>query len=586
MNYLQQFIKEHKLKTFLTLLLLLCQSIGTLLIPFLVADIIDQGILKNDTEMIMYIGGWMVLVSFLSAAVAIGGSWYSADLAALFGHDMRNKVFAKSQQISIRQLESVGIPSMINRTTVDIAHLQSNIGLFLQLVVPAPIIAVVSIVMTLRANIYLSLTLLLSILLFIAALFLIICKSSQLSSQIQSKLDTVGRIVREHVTGTRVVRAFGNEQYEEYRSGVAMESYADNMIRLNKIFAWLNPSAWLIVGLCIAAIVWLGGILAGYREIQIGAITAVSEYTIITLAYMVIAAATITTLPKTLSCLERLQQVLDLQPEISDCQDAKVNLPLHNIHSVSFEQVYFAYPGAEEYVLQNISFSCKSGQTTAIIGSTGSGKSTISNLMLRFYDIQSGRIKYEFYHESSAQTNADIRTLPQQQLRTVIGMVPQKSFLFSGTIADNLRMGNMAATDKQLWEALRIAQAEDFVAKLPLQLNAPVSQGGKNFSGGQKQRLAIARALLKDSPLYIFDDSLSALDVKTDLALRQALQNYRQQAIKIIVTQRVSTAMNADNILVLDKGIIVGQGTHAELLTNCLIYQEIVHSQLQPKEVC
>lgn len=586
MKYLQQFIQEHKLKTIITLLLLLGQSIGTLLIPFLVADIIDQGILKNDTQTIMYIGGWMVLVSLLAAAVAIWGSWCSADLAALFGHDMRNKVFAQSQQISIRQLEAVGIPSMINRTTVDIAHLQSNIGLFLQLVVPAPIIAVVSIVMTLRANIYLALVLLLSVVLFIAALYLILRKSSPLAAQIQSKLDTVGRIVREHVSGTRVVRAFGNEQYEEYRSGVAMESYADNMIKLNKIFAWLNPSAWLIVGLCIAAVVWVGGILSGYREIQIGVITAVSEYTIITLAYLVIAAATITTLPKTISCLERLQQVLDLQPEINDNPDTNHTLPLHKIRAVSFEQVCFAYPGAEEYVLHNISFSCQSGQTTAIIGSTGSGKSTISNLMLRFYDIQNGCIKYEFNSDNNKPVSADIRTLPQQQLRTAIGMVPQKSFLFSGTIADNLRMGQPHATDEQLWEALRIAQAEDFVAKLPLQLAAPVSQGGKNFSGGQKQRLAIARALVKDSPLYIFDDSLSALDVKTDLALRQALQNYRQQAIKIIVTQRVSTAMNADNILVLDKGIVVGQGTHTELLANCLVYQEIVHSQLQAKEVC
>lgn len=575
MKYLKIFLKENIGKVIFTLILLIGQSVGTLLIPFLVADIIDRGILLGDTQAIWDIGIWMLVVSFVAAAISVYGSWYSAELAALFGHDMRNQLFAKSQQLSIRQLDSIGTASMINRTTGDISHLQANIGLFWQLVVPAPLVAVASIAMTLNASIYLTLVLLIAVLIFVLCIWVILYRSHKLAQKIQQLMDNASRILRESVTGTRVIRAFGNEDYEQQRTSESFGNYANNMIALNKIFALLNPAAWLVVGLCIAAVVWLGGILSAHNQMQIGQITAVAEYVVITLAYLIVAATTITTLPKMISCLNRLQEVLDMQPDIVESEQLPINPLSHKLSHLTFEQVYFSYPEAEEHVLHDISFSCPAGSTTAIIGGTGSGKSTISNLLMRFYDVQSGRICFD---------NTDIRSLSQQQVRSSIGLVPQKSFLFSGSIADNLRMGSPSASYEDMWQVLNIAQAAEFVRALPLALDAPVAQGGINFSGGQKQRLAIARALIKDSSVYIFDDSLSALDVKTDLALRQALQSYRTDAIKIIVTQRVSTAMNADKILVLDEGRLVAQGSHSELLQTCTVYQEIVRSQIEQKE--
>lgn len=575
MKYLKQFLHDNIGKVLLTLALLLGQSVCTLLVPFLVADIIDRGILRGDVQTILNIGMWMLPVALLSASISICGSWYSAELAALFGHDMRNKLFVQSQRLSIRQLDSIGTSSMINRTTSDISHLQSNIGLFWQLVIPAPLIAVVSIFMTLRANLYLGIALLVSLLIFSVVVWLILSRSSILAKKIQMLLDKASQVFRENITGTKVIRAFGNEEYEQSRSAVAFGRYADNMISLNKIFALLNPITWLIVGLCVAAIIWWGGMLSAIGDVQIGEITAIVEYIIITFAYLLLAAATITTLPKVISCLQRLQEVLDMQPDIADTPNNAIGDAVERLECLSFGKVYFSYPGAEENVLHDISFSCLSGTTTAIIGSTGSGKSTISNLLMRFYDIEHGTISFD---------NLDIRTMPQQQVRSAIGLVPQKSFLFSGTISDNLRMGNLAATETDMWQVLRVAQAQDFVDSLKLKLEATVAQGGVNFSGGQKQRLAIARALIKKSAVYVFDDSLSALDVNTDLALRQALRNYRMDAIKIIVTQRVSTAMHADNILVLNQGRLVGQGQHHELMHSCIVYQEIYRSQLDQQE--
>lgn len=572
MKYLKIFLRENIWKVIFTLILLIGQSVGTLLVPFLVADIIDKGILLGDTQAIWDIGIWMLVTAFAAAAISVYGSWYSADLAALFGHDMRNRLFAKSQILSIRQLDSLGTASMINRTTVDISHLQSNIGLFWQLVVPAPLVAVASIIMTLNASIYLTIVLLIAVLIFVLYIWLILYRSNKLAQRIQLLMDNASRILRENVTGTRVIRAFGNEDYEHSRATAAFRGYADNMIALNKIFALLNPAAWLIVGFCIAAVVWLGGALSANNQMQIGEITAVAEYAIITLSYLIVAATTITTLPKVISCLNRLQEVLDMQPDIVDGSEMPADTAAYKLSTLTFEHVYFAYPEAEEHVLHDISFSCPAGKTTAIIGGTGSGKSTISNLLMRFYDIPSGRICFD---------QTDISSLCQQQVRSTIALVPQKSFLFSGSIADNLRIGNPSASEEDMWQVLKVAQAEDFVRSLPQNLEAAVAQGGLNFSGGQKQRLAIARALIKESAVYIFDDSLSALDVKTDLALRQALKTYRTDAIKIIVTQRVSTAMDADNILVLDEGRLIAQGQHRQLMQTCAVYQEIVRSQLE-----
>lgn len=572
MKYLKEFLWEHKGKTAFALLLLLGQVVGTLLIPYLIAGVVDQGIMRGDLDAVLRIGAQMLVVALLSAGISVWGSYATADLGALFGFDMREKLFRQTQAVALEQFDAIGVSSMITRATSDIANLQQTLGMVLQLVVPAPIIVAVSIVMTASVNVPMALLLVFFMALFLVFAVFMLKKSNTLSRSIQVRLDRINKVLRESITGVRVIRAFGNERYEEERSGKAYESYAENMIKLNKLFAVLNPVVWLMVGLLMAAIVALGGVFTLGGTMAVGEITAVAEYAIITLNYLIMAAATIATLPKTMACLDRLSEVLGMRPAIADgsgsgewTQDAP---------TVEFEHVTFAYPGAEESVIHDLSFRCRAGETTAIIGSTGSGKSTVANLLLRLHDIGEGHIRL---------SGADIRDISQRELRECIGCVPQKAFLFSGTIADNLRMGRPCATEEELREALRIAQA-DFVNDLPLGLNATVSQGGTNFSGGQRQRLAIARALIKDARVLVFDDSFSALDVKTDATLRHALARDVTMPAKLIIAQRVSTILEADQILVLNEGRLVGAGTHHELMENCEIYQAIARSQMNLNE--
>lgn len=574
MKYLKLFLKERKGKVAITLIMLLGQVVGTLLIPFLIANIVDNGILKGDMTEILHIGVQMLLVVLVTTVAAIFGSYYSADLAAVFGYDMRDKIFRKSQELSIREFDTIGVSSMITRTTADISNLQQTLGLIFQLIVPAPLIIGASIVMTAYTSLPLSLILILSVVIFIYFSVVILKKSNYISQRVQARLDHINQVVRESITGIRVIRAFGNEKYEEGRSSKAFEKYATDMIKLNKLFAVLNPSIWLIIGLSMSAIIWLGGILSMKGTMEIGQITAVTEYSIITLGYLILATTTSVTLPKMRSCLDRIEEVLDINPEIQDLNKEQAAVK-GNETVVEFKNVSFFYHGAEEPVIRNLSFCCNEGQTTAIIGSTGSGKSTIANLLLRLHDIDEGEIRLN---------GVDIRSLPQQELRDSLGYVPQKAFLFSGTIEDNLRMGYKDATKEDMKRALRISQADSFVEELPMGLKSEVSQGGSNFSGGQKQRLAIARALIKKVPVYIFDDSFSALDSKTDAALRKSLKENMNDAVKIIIAQKVSTIMNADQILVMDEGKLVGIGNHDTLMKNCSVYQAIANSQMNIKE--
>jgi ATP-binding cassette, subfamily B, multidrug efflux pump len=574
MKYLKLFLKESKSKVGITLIMLLGQVVGTLLIPYLIAGIVDNGILKGDMNEILHIGVQMIIVLLITTIAAVLGSYYSADLAAVFGYYLRDKIFRKSQELSIHEFDTIGVSSMITRTTSDISNLQQNFGLALQLIVPAPLIIGTSIIMTAYTSFSLALILILSVIIFIAFSGLVLKKSIFISKRVQSKLDYINQVIRESITGIRVIRAFGNEKYEEGRSGKAFKSYATDMIKLNKLFAILNPIIWLIIGLSIAIIVWIGGILSMKGTMEIGQITAVTEYSIITLSYLIMATTTSVTLPKMKSCLDRIEEVLEINPEIQDSNIEK-QCTKDKYAVVEFENVSFFYHGAEEPVISNLSFSCNKGETTAIIGSTGSGKSTIANLILRLHDIDQGEIRID---------GVDIRSLSQNELRNTIGYIPQKAFLFSGTIEDNLKMGYKEATKEDMKKALSISQSESFVNKLPKGLKSKVSQGGSNFSGGQKQRLSIARALIRKVPIYIFDDSFSALDLKTDAALRKSLKENMTDAAKIIITQRVSTIMDADQILVLDEGNLVGIGKHAELMKNCSVYQAIAKSQMNIKE--
>ena len=574
MKYLKLFLKERKGKVVITLTMLLGQVVGTLLIPFLIAGIIDNGILSGDINEIMRIGIQMLLVLLITTVAAILGCYYSADLAAAFGYEMRDKLFCKSQELSIHEFDTIGVSSMITRTTSDISNLQQIFGLVLQLIVPTPLIIGASIVMTATTNLNLALVLIISIIVFLIFAGIILKKSTFISKRVQNKLDRINQVIRESITGIKVIRAFGNERYEEDRAKKAFKEYATDMITLNKLFAILNPTIWVIIGISMGIIVWLGGVFSMNGSMEVGQITAVVEYSIITLSYLIVATTTSATLPKMISCLNRIEEVLEINPKI---QDLGMERECINETSpvVEFENVTFYYDGAEEPVIKDLSFYCNRGETVAIIGSTGSGKSTIANLILRLHDIDNGKILIN---------GVDIRNFSQKELRNKVGYVPQKALLFSGTVGDNLRMGNKVASMEEMRRALKISQSEAFIDKLSMGLESSVSQGGSNFSGGQKQRLSIARAIVRKAPLYIFDDSFSALDLKTDSALRKALKENMADVAKIIIAQRVSTIMDADKILVLDEGRLVGMGRHNELIENCSVYKAIAKSQMNIKE--
>ena len=575
MNYLKQFLIQHKGKVALAMALLLGQVVGTLLIPALVAIIVDQGILQSDMGAVLRTGVQMLAVTILSTGIAAWGSWVTSDLSALFGCQMRSLLLRKSQELSIQQFDAVGISSMITRTTSDITNLQRTMGMVFQMVIPAPFIMVVSIVMTMMISPVMAAIQLVFMAVLMGLAAIVLKKSNALSRSIQSRLDRINQVVRETVTGVRVIRAFGNERYEEERSERAYESYAGHMIRLNRLFAVVSPVVWLLMGALMAVILGVGGALTLGGSMAVGQITAVTEYSTLTMSYLIMGASVLTMLPKAGACLGRLRELLDSSPSVSDTRAVSEVGDVTADAAVRFDHVTFSYHGAEEPVIHDLSFTLRPGQTTAVIGSTGSGKSTLADLLLRLHDIQSGRILLG---------STDIRQMTQLDLRDKIGCVPQKAFLFSGTIAENLRMGRQSATEAELWEALCIAQAEDFVNQLPQKLNAPVSQGGTNFSGGQRQRLSIARALVRKADVFIFDDSFSALDVKTDAALRKALQNSVTKPAKLIIAQRISTILDADQILVLNEGRLAGVGTHRALLQSCSIYRDIADSQMQRKE--
>lgn len=574
MKYLKLFLKEKKGKVMMTIIMLLGQSVGTLMIPFLIAGIVDNGILKGDINAVLHIGVQMLLVLIVTTIAAVLGSYYSADLAAMLGYDLRDKIFRKSQELSIHEFDTIGVSSMITRTTSDISNIQQTLGLVIQLIVPAPLIIGTSLVLTAKSSATLAGVIIISIVLFLICSLLVLKKSTVISKRVQSKLDYINQVIREAITGIKVIRAFGNEKYEEKRSEKAFKEYATDMIKLNKLFVILNPIVWLIIGLSMAVILWLGGIYSINGIMELGQITAVIEYSIIACSYLILATTTSVTLPKMFSCLNRIESVLEINPEIKD-KVSEVNEVIGDSPVVEFKNVSFYYHGAEEPVIKDLSFDCNKGETIAIIGSTGSGKSTIANLILRLHDIDSGEIKIK---------GIDIKNLTQNDLRNKVGYVPQKALLFSGTIEENLKMGNKEASMEEMKTSLKISQSKSFVSKLPMGLKSPVAQGGSNFSGGQKQRLSIARAIIRKAPLYIFDDSFSALDVKTDSALRKSLKENMSEAAKIIIAQRVSTIMDADKILVLEEGNLVGIGKHDDLIKSCYVYKAIAKSQMDIKE--
>ena len=571
MTLLKQFLWKNKKIVGMTFLFVCLQIIGTLGVPKLVATLIDEGIVTGQNSKIYTIGLQMVFVALLGTFSAIASSYFSALVSAKFGYQTRETYFDKFQQLSMKDADEFGSASLLTRMTNDVDNIQQMIVLFCQMILPAPIIAVFTIVMMLQYSMTLTLITLISVFIYAVVIYILMKKGTLLSLSIQPKMDRITVTLREFFTGVNMIRAFNNQDYEEKPTNQTFEKYATQMIRVNRVFAWVTPIAFLLMGIVYSAILWFGGSLVSEGTLQIGTVTAIVEYSMLTLAYLMTAAMVLVVVPKSMSSLRRIEEVLNQPIEIIDPENpSTAALNMDDEHVLSFEHVSFSYTKDSKPVLEDIHFKVPKDKTTAIVGGTGSGKSTIAKLLLRLNDVTSGQITLG---------GKPLQQLTQEMIRSKISYVPQKAFLFSGTILSNLQMGNEHATEEELTSAIRISQLEEVLDKLPKKLASFVAQGGDNYSGGQKQRMCIARALIKPADIYVFDDSFSALDYKTDAKLRTALHEEMADKTLIIVAQRLSTIMNADHIIVLDNGRIVGQGTHETLLATCLSYQEFAKSQ-------
>lgn len=570
MKLMKEFIKENKWIVLATTLTICLQIAGTLGVPKLVGKLIDVGIVSGDQQVIKTIGIQMFLVAFIGTIAAIISSYLSALVAAKFGFQVRGLFFKKFQQFSMKNVDKFGSNSLLTRMTNDVDNVQTMTVLFCQLIFPAPIISLFALVMTFSYSVSLAWVTLASIVFYLVVVYFLMKKGTPLSLKIQPKMDRITTTLREFFTGINMIRAFNNQDFEEQRTNQTFKNYAERMSKVNRIFAWITPVAFLLMGVVYASILWFGGNLVAVGTLQIGTVTAVIEYTLLTLAYLMIAAMVLVVIPRSVASLNRLQEVLSEEIEISDPHTEAIIAYHPEKALICFDHVTFQYTETADPVLENVSFVIPKGKTTAIVGATGAGKSTLVKLLLRINEVTAGTISY---------SGTDIRSLSQQTIRQVISYVPQKAFLFSGTILSNLLMGNAKATTEEIRTALEISQSSEFIDSLPQGIESFVAQGGANYSGGQKQRMCIARALIKPADVYIFDDSFSALDYKTDAALRAALHAQMADKTLLIVAQRLSTIMNADNIIVLDEGRIVGQGTHADLLTTNSYYQDFAKSQ-------
>ncbi|WP_035862699.1 ABC transporter ATP-binding protein [Kitasatospora cheerisanensis] len=554
-------------------LLQLISTIGMLYLPTLNADIIDSGVLKGDTGYILRVGGVMVGVSLAQAACSIGAVYFGARTAMAIGRDLRAGVFSRVQEFSARELNQFGAPSLITRTTNDVQQVQMLALMTFTLMVAAPIMCVGGVVMALNQDVPLSGLLLAVVPALGAVVTVLVGKMRPQFRGMQTRIDAVNRIMREQITGIRVIRAFVKDDHEKQRFTGANGELADYSLRVGRLMSLMFPVVMGVVNISSVAVFWFGAHRIDSGGMQIGALTAFLSYLMQILMSVMMATFMFMMVPRAEVCAERIQEVLGTSSSVVPPLAPVTELRAHG--TLELRGVDFRYPGAEVPVLRGIDLAARPGETTAVIGSTGSGKTTLLGLVPRLFDATGGEVLID---------GVDVRDLDPQKLSEVIGLVPQKPYLFSGTVASNLRYGKPDATDEELWHALEIAQAKDFVAKFPEGLDAPIAQGGTNVSGGQRQRLAIARALVRKPEIYLFDDSFSALDYATDARLRAALADETQNATVVIVAQRVSTIRDADRIIVLDEGAVVGTGTHQELMADNPTYREIVLSQLTEQE--
>jgi ATP-binding cassette subfamily B multidrug efflux pump len=546
----------------------LVSTLASLYLPSLNADIIDRGVATGDTGYIIRTGGWMLAVTLVQVACSATAVWFGARTAMAFGRDVRTSVFSRVGTFSAQEMARFGAPSLITRTTNDVQQVQMLVVMTCTLLVGAPIMCIGGIIFALREDVGLSWLMLVCVPALLVSVGAIVVRMVPQFRAMQLRIDGVNRVLREQLTGIRVVRAFVREPHELRRFGTANSELTDTALRAGRLQALIFPTVLLILNVSSVAVLWFGAGRVDSGEIQVGALTAFLLYLTLILMSVMMATFMAIMIPRASVCADRIMEVVGTDSSVSPPAVPVTDVPAVGI--LELRDVELRYPGATEPVLRGISFRAEPGRTTAIIGSTGAGKSTLLSLVPRLLDVTGGAVLVD---------GVDVREFAPDELWARIGLVPQKSFLFSGTVASNLRYGNPEAADDELWGALDIAQARDFVSALPEGLEAPVTQGGTNLSGGQRQRLAIARALVRRPKIYLFDDSFSALDLATDARLRAALRPSTREATVLIVAQRVSTIADADQIVVLEDGLVAGLGTHDELLATCPTYQEIVESQ-------
>ena len=553
--------------------MLLVQAFASLYLPNLNADLINNGVAKGNVGYIWHIGEIMLASSALVMGASIWLAFLAAKVSMAFGRDLRTAVFTAVEGFSARELNKFGAPSLITRNTNDVQQVQLVLFMGFTMMIGAPITGLGAILMAVRSNAHLSLLLLVVLPIMAALIITLLRRIVPAFRDMQIKIDRINLVLREQVAGVRVIRAFVKTRQEEERFADSSRDLMATQLRVTRTFAIMFPSLSLILNLSSVAVIWFGAKLIDQNKLPIGNMTAFLTYIMLILSSVMMAVFMTLQIPRAAACAERIQEVLDTPSSVVDTKNPQT--PAVRAGVVEFKGVEFRYPGAENPILTGVSFTAKPGQFTAIIGSTGSGKTTLLNLIPRFIDVTNGSILLD---------GIDVREQSLESIWSEIGLVPQRSFLFGGTIADNLRYGRETATEEEMWRALEIAQAKDFVSKNSEGLQARVAQGGTNFSGGQRQRLSIARALVKKPQILLFDDSFSALDYATDSKLRAALHSEVGHTTMIVVAQRVSTILQADQIIVLDQGHVVGIGTHADLMKSCATYQEIVLSQLSPEE--
>lgn len=605
MRLLLRTIKPYKALVAATLAALLLDVAGTLYVPTMLAGMINQGVTSGNTDFIIGQGLKMLVACCCASGGALLGNYLCARLASYVGRDIRNAVYDASLAYSGGDFEEFGTGSMITRTLNDVNVIQQTVMLATQAMLPVPIICVMGTVLSFRVDAQMGAMMLAVVSVVMVFAVIAVRRAAPIFEKMQGFIDRMNVVLRENIIGVRVIRAFGKERHEEGRMGRVFTDYADAAIKVNWIFAGVDCFSFCLMNIAEVLLMWLGGNRVGAHAMEIGNISAVVEYAMLIMFYIMMAQFVALMVPRAIVCLQRCAEVIEKKPSILDGTGSAPLAPGPNgevaaagevatageaaaageggVFNASrpdtapvatFDHVSFRFPDADEDTLHDIDFSCHRGQTTAIIGSTGSGKSTIAKMLLRLHDVTDGSVRF---------SGTDVRSMTQHDLRERIAYVPQKAWLFSGTIASNLCDGRAGATETEMRHALDVAQS-DFVWGLPERLDAPVAQGGTNFSGGQRQRLAIARALMKHADLYIFDDSFSALDFKTDAALRRALKPETRNAAVLIIAQRINTILHADQIVVLKDGRIVGKGTHEELMEGCEVYREIAESQMKGGE--